>query len=152
MSWARYGVKVEKWGQVGSMSNRGYFPFAAIEEMDADITWGVMQDAPYSWQMEVYQEKESCSLSAGMGDYEFAHWRKIIPVGGTFTTPKAYFTVKKGGLNAVCNAFVHEQDARLTVPESEQAMPVLFNEYCTTWGCPSEENIKIGRASCRERV
>ena len=142
MSWARYGVKVEKWGQVGSMSNRGYFPFAAIEEMDADITWGVMLDAPYSWQMEVYQEKESCSLSAGMGDYEFAHWRKIIPAGGTFTTPKAYFTVKKGGLNAVCNAFVHEQDARLSVSESEQSMPILFNEYCTTWGCPSEENIK----------
>lgn len=142
MSWARYGVKVEKWGQVGSMSNRGYFPFAAIEEMDADITWGVMQDAPYSWQMEVYQEKESCSLSAGMGDYEFVHWRKTISAGGSFAAPKAYFTVKKGGLNAVCNAFVHEQDARLSVSESEQSMPILFNEYCTTWGCPSEENIK----------
>ena len=142
MSWARYGVKAEKWGQVGSMPNRGYFPFAAIEEMDADITWGVMLDAPYSWQMEVYEEKESCSVSAGMGDYEFAHWRKVIPAGGTFASPKAYFTVKRGGLNAVCNAFVHEQDARLAVPESEQSMPVLFNEYCTTWGCPSEENIK----------
>ncbi len=142
MSWARYGVKAEKWGQVGSMPNRGYFPFAAIEEMDADITWGVMLDAPYSWQMEVCEEKESCSVSAGMGDYEFAHWRKVIPAGGTFASPKAYFTVKRGGLNAVCNAFVHEQDARLAVPESEQSMPVLFNEYCTTWGCPSEENIK----------
>ena len=92
--------------------------------------------------MEVYEEKESCSVSAGMGDYEFAHWRKTIPAGGTFASPKAYFTVKRGGLNAVCNAFVHEQDARLAVPGSEQSMPVLFNEYCTTWGCPSEENIK----------
>ena len=24
MSWGRYGVKAERWGQVGSMSNRGY--------------------------------------------------------------------------------------------------------------------------------
>ena len=141
MSWGRYGVKVEKWGQVGSMPNRGYFPFAAIEEQDADITWGVMQEAPYSWQMEVYEEKESCSLTSGMGDYEFAHWRKTIPAGGTFTTPKAFFTVKAGGVDTVCNAFVHEQDARLQVPASEAEMPVLFNEYCTTWGVPSEENI-----------
>ena len=142
MSWGRYGVKVEKWGQVGSMPNRGYFPFAAIEEQDADITWGVMQEAPYSWQMEVYEEKESCSLTSGMGDYEFAHWRKAIPAGGTFTTPKAFFTVKAGGVDAVCNALVHEQDARLQVPASEEEMPVLFNEYCTTWGVPSEENIR----------
>ncbi len=142
MSWARYGVKVEKWGQAGSMPNRGYYPFAAIEEADADITWGVTMQAPYSWQMEVYQEKESCALSCGPGDYEFAHWRKRIPAGGTFCTPKAYFTVKAGGLNAVCNALVHEQDARLVLPESEADMPVLFNEYCTTWGCPSEENIR----------
>ena len=141
MSWGRYGVKVEKWGQIGSMPNRGYFPFAAIEDGDADITWGVMQEAPYSWQMEVYEEKESCSLSCGMGDYEFAHWRKDSPAGGTFTTPRAFFTVKRGGVNAVCNAFVHEQDARLSVPASEEEMPVLFNEYCTTWGVPSEENI-----------
>ena len=26
-------------------------------------------------------------------------------------------------------------------PESEQELPIIFNEYCTTWGCPSHENI-----------
>ncbi|MGN1171371.1 MAG: glycoside hydrolase family 36 protein, partial [Lachnospiraceae bacterium] len=26
-------------------------------------------------------------------------------------------------------------------PASEQELPVIFNEYCTTWGCPSHENI-----------
>ncbi len=26
-------------------------------------------------------------------------------------------------------------------PASEQELPILFNEYCTTWGCPSHENI-----------
>ena len=26
-------------------------------------------------------------------------------------------------------------------PESEQDLPIIFNEYCTTWGCPSHENI-----------
>ena len=27
------------------------------------------------------------------------------------------------------------------VPESEQSLPIVFNEYCTTWGNPSDENI-----------
>ena len=26
-------------------------------------------------------------------------------------------------------------------PAIEQELPIVFNEYCTTWGCPSEENI-----------
>ena len=140
MSWGRYGVKVEKWGEVGSMPNRGYYPFAAIEDERAGVVWGVQLEAPYSWQMEVYQEKESCSLSCSMADYEFGHWRKVIPAGGRFETPKAYLCVK-GDLLAVCNALVQEQDARLFVPKSEENMPVLFNAYCTTWGCPSAENI-----------
>ena len=26
-------------------------------------------------------------------------------------------------------------------PQVEQDLPIIFNEYCTTWGCPSHENI-----------
>ena len=142
MSWARYGVKVEKWGEVGSMPNRGWYPFAAIEDDAAGVVWAVQLEAPYSWQMEVYEEKETCSLSAGAADWEFGHWRKNIPAGAAFETSKAFLTVKRCSLLKACNALVREQDSRLSVPESENAMPVLFNEYCTTWGCPSEENIR----------
>ena len=142
MSWARYGVKCEKFGQRGTMPVRDYYPFAAIEDKKGVIL-GVTMEAPYSWQMEVYQEKETCALSGGLGDYEFAHWRKEIMPGECFETHKAFFAVKRsGGVNAVCNALLHEADSRLCVPESEEEMPVLFNGYCTTWGCPSEENIE----------
>lgn len=142
MSWARYGVKCERWGEAGSMSNRGWFPFAAVEDSKAQITWGVMLEAPFSWQLELYKEKESCALSGGLADYEFGHWRKDILPDEAFQTHEAFITVKKGGVNDVCNALVKEADRRLCVPESEEEMPVLFNEYCTTWGCPSEENIE----------
>ncbi|MBO5525331.1 MAG: alpha-galactosidase [Clostridia bacterium] len=142
MSWARYGVKTEKFGERGSMPVRDYFPFAAIED-ESGVIFSAMMEAPYSWQMEVYEEKESCSLSGGLGDYEFAHWRKEILPGESFETDKAYLRVKRqGGVNGVCNDFVHFMDARLSVPQSEESMPVLFNEYCTTWGTPSEENVK----------
>ena len=121
---------------------RDYYPFAAIED-EKGVIWGATAEAPYSWQMEVYQEKETCALSGGLGDYEFAHWRKEILPGESFETHEAFFTVRRsGGVNAVCNALLHEADSRLDVPESEEEMPVLFNEYCTTWGCPSEENIE----------
>ncbi len=139
-SWARYGVKVERWGQIGSMPNRGYFPFGAIGDETAKFTLGVLLEAPYSWQMQVYKEKETCALSGGIADYETGHWRKTVAPHEIFETHAAYFTVKDT-LTDVCNAFVHFQSSRLRTPQSEQNMPVLFNEYCTTWGCPSEENI-----------
>lgn len=140
MSWARYGVKVERWGQVGTMPNRGYFPFAAIEDRQGGVCLGVQLEVPYSWQLEVYKEKETCAFSGGLGDYEFAHWRKSIPAGGSFTTHSARFVLGKDLLD-VCNALVHEADSRLTTPKAEESMPILFNEYCTTWGTPSERNI-----------
>ncbi len=140
MSWARYGVKSEKWGQNGSMPNRGYFPFGAIEDAENGVVWGVMPEAPYSWEMELYEEKESCSITAGLAGYESGHWRKVVPAGGRFTAHRARFTVKRR-LQDVFNAFVHEQDARLSVPASEQDMPVMYNEYCATWGNPSEAKI-----------
>ena len=142
MSWARYGVRVEKWGQLGSMPDRGWYPFAAIADEKADIVWAAQCEAPYSWQMELYKEKESCSFSCGRADYEFGHWRRKIPAGAAFETDKAFLYVGGGNVLAACNALVHEQDRRLKVPESEREMPVLFNEYCTTWGCPSGENIR----------
>ena len=139
-SWARYGVKCERFGEVGSMSNRGHFPFAAVEDKERHIVWAAMMEAPSSWQMEVYAEKETCALSGGLADYEFGHWRKRIAPGEGFTTHRAFLTVK-GSVLSCCNAFVAEQEQRLEVPSSEESMPVLFNEYCTTWGCPSAENI-----------
>ena len=141
-SWANYGVKCERWGQVGSMPNRGYYPFAAIEDPKSGVSWGVTLEAPYSWQLELFGERESVTLAGGLADYEFGHWRKEIPTGGSFETHEGFFTVVKGSVNEVCNAFVHEADSRLCVPEAEEGMPVLFNEYCTTWGCPSAENIE----------
>ena len=135
MSWGRYGVKVEQWGQLGLMPNRGYFPFGAIE--DEGVVWGVMLEAPFSWQLEVYQEKETCALSGGLSDYDRGHWRKTIGAGERFSTHAAYVTVKES-VNAVCNAIVHYQDNRLTVPSSEEELPVMYNEYCATWGNPTE--------------
>lgn len=142
MSWARYGVKCERFGQVGSMPNRGWFPFAALTDGAGGFTLAAMPEAPYSWQIELYKEKETCALSGGLADYEFGHWCKTIPAGGRFKTHNAYLRVRRGTVQDACNDFVRFQNGRLAVPTSEDGLPVLFNEYCTTWGVPSEENIR----------
>ena len=141
-SWANYGLKSEKWGSVGSMPNRGYYPFAAIGDTDGSL-YAMTLEAPYSWQMEVSLERNGVLLSGGLADYETGHWRKDIKDGESFSTHKCYFVYKRqGGVNAACNALVHAADKRLEVPKSEESMPVLYNEYCATWGVPSAERIR----------
>ena len=144
MSWGRHGVKSERFGQIGSMPNRSWYPFAAVE--GGGCVWAAMPESPYSWQLEVYKLRETCALSGGLADYEFGHWCKKIADGDSFSTHKAYLWAGRGSAQDACNAFVRFQDNRLlssgALPESEREMPVLFNEYCTTWGVPSEENIR----------
>ena len=140
-SWARYGRQVRTLRRSGvDVQPRGIFPLPPLRTKSGISFWAAMMEAPSSWQMEVYAEKETCALSGGLADYEFGHWRKNIAPGESFATHKAFLTVQRSVL-ACCNAFVAEQEQGLEVPASEESMPVLFNEYCTTWGCPSAENI-----------
>ena len=140
-SWANYGLKCEKFFQVGSMPNRGFFPFAAIEG-GGFVTAAILEE-PFSWQIEVCQEKQACSLSGGLADFETGHWQKRVDDLFSFTTHRALVRVKKGTVDDACADLVKWQDnARLDfLSETEKQLPIVFNEWCTTWGNPSEANI-----------
>lgn len=64
--------------------------------------------------------------------------------GKNFTTPEAIvstaqtdsFDIFTGRLTTAGLV-----EGFLKAPESEQDLPIVFNEYCTTWGNPSHENI-----------
>lgn len=142
-SWAGHAVRCERFGQVGSMPVNGYFPYAVLEDTKSDIFWGAMVCHNASWQMEVYRRGDDVNLSGGLSDYDFGHWMKEILPGETFVSPEAILSVCRGG-------GTWEISQRMTAaldgvidrgPESEQELPIIFNEYCTTWGCPSHENI-----------
>lgn len=142
-SWAGHAVRCERFGQVGSMPVNGYFPFAVLEDMKSDVFWGAQLMHNASWQMEVYRRGDDVNLSGGLADYDFGHWMKEVAPGETFVSPTAILSVCRGGglweisqrLTAALEETVDEG------PVSEQELPVIFNEYCTTWGCPSHENI-----------
>lgn len=143
-AWDPHAVRCERFGQAGSMPVNRFFPFAAIEDRKTHIFWGAQIAHPASWQMEVYRKDNGLALSGGLADRELGHWMKHVEPGKNFTTPEAIvstahtdsFDIFTGRLTTAGLV-----EGFLKAPESEQDLPIVFNEYCTTWGNPSHENI-----------
>ena len=143
-AWDPHAVRCERFGQAGSMPVNRFFPFAAIEDRKNHIFWGAQIAHPASWQMEVYRKDNGLALSGGLVDRELGHWMKHVEPGKNFTTPEAIvstaqtdsFDIFTGRLTTAGLV-----EGFLKAPESEQDLPIVFNEYCTTWGNPSHENI-----------
>ena len=143
-AWDPHAVRCERFGQAGSMPVNRFFPFAAIEDRKNHIFWGAQIAHPASWQMEVYRKDNGLALSGGLADRELGHWMKHVEPGKNFTTPEAIvstaqtdsFDIFTGRLTTAGLV-----EGFLKAPESEQDLPIVFNESCTTWGNPSHENI-----------
>ena len=141
--WADHAIRAERFGQVGSMPVNRYFPYVAVEDTKNDIFWGAQVAHNASWQIELYRKDDCLAVSGGLADREFGSWMKKLNKNEKFITPKAIISVCCGGgidkisqrLTSSIERFVDEG------PEVEQDLPIIFNEYCTTWGCPSHENI-----------
>lgn len=143
-AWDPHAVRCEKFGQAGSMPVNKFFPFAAVEDAEHHVFWGAQIACHASWQMELYRKDDGLALSGGLADRDFGHWMKTLKAGESFQAPEAI----------VSAAHTDSPDIfaeRLTraalegfekAPKSEQELPMLFNEYCTTWGNPSHENIE----------
>ncbi len=142
-SWGGHAVRCERFGQVGSMPVNGYFPYAVMEDTKSDIFWGAQLCHNASWQMEVYRRGDDAALSGGLADYDFGHWMKRVEPGETFVTPAAILSVcRSGGVEEISQRMTAALDETVDAgPDCEQALPIIFNEYCTTWGDPSHENI-----------
>jgi alpha-galactosidase len=138
-SWTAYDVRSERFGHVGSMPARGFFPFAALEDTGAGVTWAAQLAWHGSWQMEVYRRNDFVQLSGGLADREFGHWWKAVPAGGSFTSPEALVTVVHGSFDDSCKRLTDSH--RFSAPPVEDSLPIIFNEWCTTWGHPDHENV-----------
>lgn len=142
-SWGGHAVRCERFGQVGSMPVNGYFPYAVVEDTKSDIFWGAQLMHNASWQMEVYRRGDDVNLSGGLADYDFGHWMKRVEPGEVFVSPTAVLSVcRGGGIEDISQRMTAALDETVDEgPAAEQSLPLIFNEYCTTWGCPSHENI-----------
>ena len=143
-AWDPHAVRCERFGQAGSMPVNRFFPFAAIEDRKNHIFWGAQIAHPASWQMEVYRKDNGLALSGGLADRELGHWMKQVNPGQNFTTPEAIVSTAQTNSFDIFTGRLTTAglvEGFLKAPESEQDLPIVFNEYCTTWGNPSHENI-----------
>jgi len=142
-AWAPFGTRCERFGQIGSMPVRRFFPYAVIEDTKNKVSWGVQIACPSSWQIEVSRTDSALCISGGLADREFGHWMKTIGPGEAFSTPKAIMAVSEGGVDDVSRVMTDLHSRYLSdLPSAENDLPVIFNEFCTTWGNPTDDYIR----------
>ena len=141
-SWSGSGLFSERFGQVGSMPVRGWFPFVAVEDAAAGVLWGAQLAWAGSWQLEIFREHDDLCISGGLADREFGHWTKTLAAGESLTAPPATLACVHGNLDDLCDRMTAmQQRAADLQPAVEHGLPIVFNEWCTTWGDPSHEKI-----------
>ena len=141
-SWNGCSLRCERFGQVGSMPVRKWFPFVAVEDRTAGVFWGAQLAWSGSWQMEMARIQDTLCLSGGLADREFGHWMKQLQPGETFTTPMAFLSCAIGDIDDLCFRLTGMQHAAADLhPGSEHDLPAIFNEWCTSWGDPTHDKL-----------
>lgn len=141
-SWSGAAAFSERFGQTGTMPVRKWFPFVAVEDSAAKVLWGVQLAWAGSWQLEVFRQHDDLCLSGGLADREFGHWMKTLAPGETFESPAAWVTCVEGGIDDLCDRLTAMQvPAAESHPAVEADLPVVVNEWCTTWGDPRHDKL-----------
>jgi len=141
-SWSGTAWNSERFGQVGTMPVRGWFPTVVVEDVEAGVCWGARIGWAGSWQLEASRTGDDVCLSGGLADRELGHWTCTVGSGESITTPPAYLTCVQGGVDAACERLVSVDVAPADAkPEVEQDLPLIFNEWCTTWGDPQHDQV-----------
>ncbi|MCH9276074.1 alpha-galactosidase [Bifidobacterium amazonense] len=139
-SWQKYSANSVRFGSIGSFPVREWVPFVAVTDRRAGVTWAAATTHASSWQIEAYRRDDGLSLSGGIADREFGQWTHVVRPGERFDAPYAVVTAVDGGVDEAAQAVANVRKD-LNVPSSEDHLPVIFNEFCSTWGCPSERSV-----------
>ena len=139
-SWNRCATRVERFGNLGSMPVRKYFPFLALEDSESGQVTAIQLYVGASWQMEIsVKESELLTVTGGLPDRELGHWTRKVAPGESFSTPQAVIAQGEN-LYQACRKLVEAQHPAISPVDDH--MGIVFNEFCTTWGNPTLENLK----------
>ncbi len=139
-AWNNMAFRVEKFGSVGSMPVRKYFPFIALEDTKTHSFTAVQLYSPASWQIElVVRAGDVVTVAGGIADRDFGQWTKRIAPGESFEAIKAVIATGSS-LEEVCDKLVKAQHPAISPVDDH--MGITFNEYCATWGNPTIDNLK----------
>lgn len=140
-SWTGHGVRSERFGQAGSLPVNGWFPLVGLEDRVAGVTWLAQLATPGSWHLEVYRRADQLALGGGGPDRLEGEWRRTLQPGESFQAPAAFLTAVAGGIDEACDRLVGAGRHRATSAEGEETLPVVFNEWCTSWGHPTHDSL-----------
>ncbi|WP_175414934.1 glycoside hydrolase family 36 protein [Nibricoccus aquaticus] len=140
-SWTGHAVRTERFGQVGSLPVNGWFPFVAIEDRAAEVTWAIQLATPGTWHLELYRRADQFALGGGGADRLAGEWSKTLAPGETFLAPPAFLTAVTGNIDDVCDRLLLAMRVRACLPPREATLPIIFNEWCTSWGNPTHDSL-----------
>ncbi len=141
-SWSGASRRIERFGQAGSLPVREFFPWAAIEDTAVGVMWGVQLSAPGSWHLEAGRCKDKVTLSGGLPCRDFGEWWKIIGPGESFASPPGVLACVHGEVSDLCAALTAAQvEAADQQPAWDHSLPMIFNEWCSSWGEPTHDDI-----------
>lgn len=137
-AWCAPFLKSERFGSVGSWTTQKYFPQAAVEDLEYHILWAAALETVSSWQMELTRDGDTLSFSGGLADMETGAWMKRIEDGESFRAPRARLTAAEGDIQDACQKLLSLQK-KAAKEYGEKGLPIIFNEYCSSWGNPTQE-------------
>lgn len=140
-----------RFGTLGSMPVREFFPVVAVEDAKNNCFWACRLAHPCSWQMEAYRKDEALCLSGGIADYEFGHWCKHIAPEETFRTPSAYLAACTGSVDDALLGITEIQEAFLPVIPAEENLAIQYADWCTTWGRPTLDSVRQEVEALKDR-
>ena len=130
----------ERFGSLGSYPTRRHFPTAVFEDTKTGVFWGAQLACNSTWQMELTRWDDALSFTGGLGDREFCGWERNIAPGERFAAPTAYLAVSDEDLFDCC-ANLTDMLKPAWRAYGEEGIPTSFNEYCATWGKPTQEKM-----------
>ena len=132
-----------RYGQRSSMVTREWFPSAGLTDSEAGVAWAIQLATVQPWQICISRKGDFLNFSGGPADYDFADWRRTLKPGETFKTFPAVISCVRGSMDDAFERLTEYPLKRteFPIPSNEKDMPVLFNEFVTTWGAPTEKNL-----------
>ena len=140
-AWHASYPESERFGSLGGWTTGKWFPQAAVEDRVSGVIWAAQLACAGSWQMELSRLDDGYSFTGGLADREMGHWSKRVAPGETFDTPDAWLTVAQGQPMQAWNRLTSRTPSH-PQPEAERGLPWIFNEWCTSWGDPTEQEIR----------
>jgi alpha-galactosidase len=141
-SWTGHGVRCERFGQAGSLPVSGWFPWLGLEDRVAGVTWAAQLATPGTWHLEIHRRADQLALAGGGPDRLAGEWRHTLQPGESIAAPPALLTVVAGGVDEACDRLLAAARRRAQPqPASDHELPVIFNEWCSSWGHPTHDSL-----------